>query len=112
VKHRKTDRHGVATELHKRVEVRSERNVLWSGAPCGGWLHLFEEPAPDESGMYHAPSIPWDASWPPGTVVMVDIVVRPVSIAKKSRKKCHNPWPAHVHDADKERQRRRAARRK
>ena len=85
----------------KHVRVRSERNVGWSGAPCSGFLQLFEDPAPDESGKYHTPSIPWDDSWEPGTVVNVEITVTLVKLAPRSRKKCHNPWPAHVHDHDK-----------
>lgn len=105
---RKADRNGRATEITKQVTVRRERALGWSGAPCGGWLQLFEELAPDSSGSYHTPSVPWDDSWEPGTVVDVRIVVTLVKAAPKSRKRCHNPWPAHVHDEDRDRRPRRA----
>jgi hypothetical protein len=85
------------------MRVRGERTVSWGGAPCAGYLGLYVEPERKGDGRYAIPSIPWDDSWEPGTVVVVNITVRPVALARKSRKKCHNPWPAHVHDADKKR---------
>lgn len=108
---RKIGRGGVATEIVKRVRVRSERQLGWAIAPCGGFLALYEEPSAREPDRYRRPSIPWDESWEPGTVVDVRIVVTLVRAAPKSRKKCHNPWPAHVHDDERERQRRRQQRR-
>lgn len=91
------------TKIIKKVRVRSERGLQWSGAPCGGFLQLYEEPAPSKDGSFHTPSIPWDDSWEIGTIVDVEITVTLVKTAPKSRKKCHNTWPAHVHDAERER---------
>jgi hypothetical protein len=85
----------IVKEIRKKVRVRSERNVSWGGAPCGGWLQLFEEPAPNKRGKYLTPSIPWDDSWEPGSIVEVTISVKLVKAGPRSRKKCHNPWPAH-----------------
>jgi hypothetical protein len=107
---RKIDRRGHVTEVTKYVQVRSERGLQWAGAPCGGFLQLYEEPAPNSDGARLRPSIPWDDSWEPGTRVDVKIVVTLVKAAPKSRKKCHNTWPAHVHDSDRERRAKRAAR--
>ncbi len=102
---RKIDRQDRVTEITKRVTVRSSRGVGSAGAPCDGWLQLHEEPAPDAHGVSHPPSIPWDDSWEPGSVVDVTITVTLVKAAPKSRKKCHNPWPAHVHDDEREHRR-------
>lgn len=100
----------VPREITKFVRVRSERGLQWSGAPCGGWLQLYEEPSPDEQGVYRTPSIPWHDSWQPGTIVDVEIRVTLVKAAPKSRKRCHNPWPAHVHDDERARRAKRAQR--
>ncbi len=110
MKRRKADRRGIATEVHQVIRVRSERNVSWGGAPCSGYVGLYVEPEKKSDHTHAIPSIPWDDSWEPGTIVLVTITVRPLSLAPRSRKKCHNPWPAHVHDADKQRRDTRARR--
>lgn len=110
VTERRVNRKGIATQITKRVTVRSHRDTSWAGAPCSGWLQMFVEPAPDARGVYARPSIPWDDSWELGSVVDVTIVVTLVKAAPKSRKKCHNPWPAHVHDDERKRRMKRARR--
>jgi hypothetical protein len=82
--------------INDKYRVMSARQLSWAGAPCSGFLSL-TRPGPIAGEKLHA-DIPWDDSWVPGSIVEVEVKVTLVKAVPKSRKRCHNPWPAHVHD--------------
>lgn len=94
----------VVTEVGETYQIKSERNVSWGGYPCAGQLKLLRD---NGDGTYSDMDIPWDDSWEPGSVVDVAVTVTLVKAAPKSRKRCHNPWPAHVCDDGKARNKKR-----
>lgn len=83
-----------SAQVTETWRVTSERNVQWSGAPCGGFLSLTRQD-PDHQGCRLHTTIPWDDSWEPGSIVDVEMKVTLVKAGPRSRKRCHNPWPAH-----------------
>lgn len=95
------------TEKRMVARVIGKRNCSWSAAPCQGWLQVLEQ---ESDGVWRHPDIPWDDSWEPGTIVEVEMIARVVKFGPKSRKRCHVPWPAHVCDDGKARNRRKARR--
>lgn len=97
----------IVTSTSDNYRVTSSRGLQWAGAPCGGFLQLLR----DVDGTQSSVDIPWDASWEPGTIVEVELKVTLVKAAPKSRKLCHNTWPAHVCDDGEARNRKRKKKR-
>lgn len=83
------------------VLLKPARNLGWSGAPCGGYYHLKEFKAKDETDRINCPQM-FDlieralGHYPEfGSEIEVIVQIRVVKRAKPSPKKCHNPWPSH-----------------
>lgn len=75
-----------------------------SAAPCGGYWDVREirENGTEVSGGYFDMVHRALGRIPePGSRLRLTVQVEVLDEAVASRQKCHNPWPAHVHDGDR-----------
>ena len=93
--------------------LKAERGLGWSGAPCEGFYSLVEHTAANAHDRINEPNM-FDligrtlGGYPePGSEFEVTVTIRITKHGKPSKKKCHNPWPAHRCPNQKKRRARR-----
>ncbi|HEX7095672.1 MAG TPA: hypothetical protein VF183_07300 [Acidimicrobiales bacterium] len=92
-----------ATSGETSFVVESVRDLHHGGTPCAGYMRYEERPLPDKR-ILSQPDV-FDIIQRAlgdnpefGSQVRLTVQVEVIVEGKPSRKKCHNPWPAHVHD--------------
>lgn len=84
-----------------KVVLTSERGLSYAGAPCQGYMQYRELATDDAIRKLNPPHV-FDlieralGDNPEfGSVVKLTVTVEVVKRGAPSRKRCHNPWPAH-----------------